>query len=139
MLSTTDQRRPLSSILFLCFSISSTLQTAPVDRWCRAETMPVAPACLTSCRETGSLAPYQRQVCSRLFIIRFNQLTVLGNRHQLKKGAGSEYNRHQLETGTGSEINDVTVNTGSSSKEAVQTVQHLLQSASAKNSIREKQ
>jgi len=57
----------------------------------------------------------------------------------LKKGAGSEYNRHQLEKGTGSEINVVTVNTGSSSKEAVQTLQHLLQSASAKNSIREKQ
>src|SRR5690625_7538076 len=109
MLSTTDQRRPLSSILFLCFSISSTLQTAPVGRWCRAETMPVAPACLTSCRETGSLTPYQRQVCSRLFIIKFNQLTGFGNGHTLKKGAGSEYKRHKMVKGNWSEINVVTV------------------------------
>ena len=51
--STTDQRRPAASIISLRFMISSTVHTSPLGMWCRAFTMPVAPACLMSHRLTG--------------------------------------------------------------------------------------
>ena len=56
-LSTTDQRRPAASIISLRFMISSTVHTSPLGMWCRAFTMPLAPACLMSHRLTGSLGP----------------------------------------------------------------------------------
>src|SRR5690606_17453888 len=39
-------------------------QTSPFGMWCNAVTIPVAPACLISSSETGSLGPYQRHVFS---------------------------------------------------------------------------
>ena len=40
----------------------------PFGIWCSALTIPVAPACLMSHKDTGSFGPYQRQVCSHKYI-----------------------------------------------------------------------
>ena len=68
-LSTTAQSSPDGEPSEKCAisaclrAISAGLQTAPVGTWCRADTMPSAPACATSSGVTKSFGPNQRQVC----------------------------------------------------------------------------
>src|SRR5208282_2890887 len=63
MLSTTDHSIPAAWISAFLRSISSTDQATPLGRWCRAVTIPLAPACRACVRGTESLGPNQRQHC----------------------------------------------------------------------------
>ena len=78
-LSTTDQVSPAASMVFFLLLISETGQISPFFIWCKAETTPVAPACLISASETGSLGPYHRHVCSKLksLILNYTPLYAL--------------------------------------------------------------
>ena len=66
------EKNVMPSMRALCFLISSVGQTFPLGIACKAETIPVAPACLMSRKDTGSFGPNHRHVCSirLLFFIR---------------------------------------------------------------------